>query len=413
MKVYLESLGCIRRYSEIVKLQKYLALNDIKIVNRPKNADCIILSTCAFKEDEENYSLTRLRHLKKFGRKLLVLGCLPDISPSKFSEFDGTPFIPPRELNKIDAFFAENMVKFTDIDETNIIPKNFTASSITTAFQKFRNNFDMSSAFRSRILRYVEKKAKILFRIDAKKFYLNISKGCMGNCSYCAIRRAIGKLASRPTDKITKQLNDGLERGYKDFIILGDDVGAYGIDVKQNFPELMSRLINELIEMTKNSPENKRLADVKFHIQEIHPHWLVRYKQEMLDLIKSKRIKSILCPIESGNDRILDLMNRRYNADEIAGFFQEARSIYPDIKLTTHLMVGFPSETDEEFKDSLRVITKIHFDEVTVFPYDPKEGTPASEITPQLDKQTILRRLHEAQDVFKNAGIKTYTSCPN
>jgi tRNA A37 methylthiotransferase MiaB len=133
----------------------------------------------------------------------------------------------------------------------------------------------------------------------------------------------------------------------------------------------------------------------------------------MLDLVKSKKIKSILCPIESGNDRILGLMNRRYNVDEIAAFFREARSVYPDIQLTTHVMVGFPTETEEEFEDSLHVVEQIHFDEVTVFPYDPKEATPASEMTPQIDKQTILRRLHKAQDVFKRAGIKTFTSCPN
>jgi len=77
------------------------------------------------------------------------------------------------------------------------------------------------------------------------------------------------------------------------------------MDTKHKFPELMSRLINELNTVVDNSPENKRLADVKFHIQEIHPHWLVKYAKEMLDLVKSKKIKSILCPIESGNDRIL------------------------------------------------------------------------------------------------------------
>jgi len=76
-------------------------------------------------------------------------------------------------------------------------------------------------------------------------------------------------------------------------------------------------------------------------------------------------------------------------------------------------MVGFPTETEEEFEDSLHVVKQIHFDEVTVFPYDPKEATPASEMTPQIDKQTILRRMHKAQDVFKRAGIKTFTSCPN
>jgi tRNA A37 methylthiotransferase MiaB len=194
---------------------------------------------------------------------------------------------------------------------------------------------------------------------------------------------------------------------------LGDDVGAYGIDTGQNFAQLMARLISELDTINKNMPEkNKRLADVKFHIQEIHPHWLIKFRQELLELMKSKRIKSILCPIESGNDRILGLMNRRYNVDEISAFFKEARSIYPDILYSTHLMVGFPSETEEEFEDSLNAIVKIHFAHVTVFPYDQKEGTPASEITPQIDKLTINKRLDKTRKFLKHAGIKTYLSCP-
>jgi len=413
MKIYLESNGCIRRNSEMIKLKEYFKLNGAIIINNPKNADYIILSTCAFKEEEENYSLSRLRNLKKYNGKLLVLGCLPDIAPTKFKEFTGTKNIAPRNLDQIDTFFSGNTIKYSDIKDANTIPKKIAVSSLSTALQKFRDDFDLSSAFRSRITRYLDKKIRLLLRLDAHNFYLSTGRGCLGNCAYCAIRRSIGTLVSQPIDGIIKQFHRGLEKGFKDFIMLGDDVGAYGIDQNQKFPELMSRLINELREMTDKTPENKRLADIKLHVQEIHPHWLIKYTQEMLDLVKSKKIKSILCPIESGNDRILGLMNRRYNVDEIAAFFREARSIYPDIKFSTHLMVGFPSETDNEFEDSLQAVLKMRFDEVTVFPYDKKEGTPASEITPQIDKQTIIKRLHKAQDVLKNAGIKTYTSCPN
>jgi threonylcarbamoyladenosine tRNA methylthiotransferase CDKAL1 len=331
----------------MIKLKEYFKLNGAIIINNPKNADYVILSTCAFKEEEENYSLSRLRNLKKYNGKLLVLGCLPDIAPTKFKEFAGTKNIAPRNLDQIDTFFSGNTIKYSDINDTNTIPKKIAVSSLSTALQKFRDDFDLSSAFRSRITRYLDKKIRLLLRLDAHNFYLSTGRGCLGNCAYCAIRRSIGTLISQPIDGIIKQFHCGLEKGFKDFIMLGDDVGAYGIDQNQKFPELMSRLINELREMTDKTPENKRLANIKLHIQEIHPHWLIKYTQEMLDLVKSKKIKSILCPIESGNDRILGLMNRRYNVDEIAAFFREARSIYPDIQLTTHIMVGFPTETEK------------------------------------------------------------------
>jgi len=200
MKVYLESNCCIRRNSEIVKLEKYFMLNDYKKINNPKDADYIILSTCAFKEQEESYSLSRLRYLKGFPGKLLVLGCLPDIAPTKFSEFRGVSSIAPKEIEKIDSFFPKAIVKYSEIEDMNIIPDEITVSSLPTAVQKLKNDFELSSTFGLRIIRYLEKKIRIILRLNISKFYLNISRGCLGNCSYCAIKRAIGTLVSQPID---------------------------------------------------------------------------------------------------------------------------------------------------------------------------------------------------------------------
>lgn len=413
MKIYLESNGCIRRNSELTKLQKYFLMNDYKIINNPKEADYIILSTCAFKEQEEQYSLSRVSYLRGFPAKLLVLGCLPDIAPTRFSEFSEINALAPKDIEKIDKFFPDVSVKFTDIEEMNIVPDEITVSSVPTAINKLKSDFELSSTFGLRVIRYLEKKMRILFKLNPPKFYLFISRGCLGDCTYCAIKRAIGLLQSRPVDTIVKQFKEGLDSEHADFIILGDDVGAYGIDNGQTFPSLLLRLIDELKTISLNGQYKKiNLNRVGFHVQEIHPKWLIMYKQTLLDLIASGRIKSILCPIESGNDRILDLMRRRYNVDEILEFFQKARLIHPKIELSTHVMVGFPTETEEEFEDSLNLVAKIHFDHVTVFPYDQKEGTVASKITPVIEEHVTKRRLKKAQEFFRYKKIKTFLSCP-
>jgi tRNA A37 methylthiotransferase MiaB len=176
MKVYLESNGCIRRNSEIVKLKTYFNANHVKILNRPKKADYIILSTCALKEEDEDHSISRIRFLNKFGGKLLVLGCLPDIAPSRFSEFTGTSSIPPREIEKIDTYFTGNKIKFSEIENTNTIPKKISVSSFTTALQKLKQDFEFSTAFRLRILRYLDKTIQVLLRKNAHNFYLSISR---------------------------------------------------------------------------------------------------------------------------------------------------------------------------------------------------------------------------------------------
>jgi MiaB/RimO family radical SAM methylthiotransferase len=413
MKVYVECNGCIRRHSEVVKLKTYFNLNDVQIVDKPNNADYIILSTCALKEEDEDYSVSRIKFLKKFHGKLLVMGCFPDIAPTKFNEFPGIMAITPREIDKIDAVFTENAVKYASVEDSNIIPKQMTVSNTSTALKKLRDNFELSSTFKSRISKYLKKKFQILMKVGTENYYITISRGCLGNCSYCAIRKAIGKLVSRPVDNIISQFRAGLEKGYKDFVILGDDVGAYGVDNGETFSKLVSRIISELETLQGTLPENnERFAGVKLQIQEIHPHWFIKYKQEILELVKTKRIKSILCPIESGNDRILGLMNRRYSVDDISTAFKEARAIYPEIKFATHVMIGFPTETDEEFQDSLRAVDKIHFDEVTLFAYNKKEGTPAATMTPKIDARTMKRRVNEARRYFEGKGIKTHFICP-
>jgi len=414
MKIYLESNGCTRRKSEISTFYNYFILNGYEVVAKPDEADHILISTCAFKKAEEDYSVSRIRTLMEYKADLLVYGCLPDIAPNKYREFSDVSHVAPKNIEEIDSHFENIDVKFSEVKDSNVISDHINYSSMPTAIKKFKNEFEFSSQFISRAMSYAEKRLRKIFSPDKKYFYLFICRGCLGNCSYCAIKRSIGTIKSKPIEKIMNEFREGVDSGYHDFIILGDDVGGYGRDTDTTVSELLSRLINEMQELSSNNGSRlKGAEDMGFHIEEIHPRWVLLQEEMFLDLIASKKIKSILCPIQSGSNRLLKSMNRYHTAEGISDFFRKARALYPDMKLSTHLLVGYPSETDEEFGKSLSFLGQVRFDDVTIFPYDEKENTQSAGVNPKVPEDVIQRRVQEAYKFLREQKIKAFLSCPS
>jgi tRNA A37 methylthiotransferase MiaB len=311
MRIYIESNGCTRRNSELSRLSKYFILNGYEIINNPKKADYILLNTCAFKKKEEDYSISRVKVFKDYPAKLIVYGCLPDIAPSKFKEFSHIAHIAPKNIDKIDSHFEDITIKFSEIKDSSVITDNINLIPLPTAIQKFRSEFEFSNDFCLRMAKHAGKRIKTVCGLNNKYFNLFICRGCLGNCSYCAIKNAIGAIKSRPVEVIINEFKEGIKAGYRDFIILGDDVGAYGRDNNSTFPKILSHLVEESDKLSiKSSSKFKEDGEISFYIEEIAPKWLMLYKETLLDLLKSEQIKSILCPIQSGSDRLLRLMNR-------------------------------------------------------------------------------------------------------
>jgi MiaB/RimO family radical SAM methylthiotransferase len=413
MRVYIESNGCNRRNSELNRICKYFNLNGYEMVNSPQKADYIFLNTCAFKKREEDYSISRIRVLKDYPAKLIVYGCLPDIAPSKFEEFSDIAHLAPRNIDKIDSYFKNITFKFSEIKDSSVVTDYINLNPLTTAIQKFKREFEFSNDFCLRIARHAEKRIKTTFGLYKKYLNLFICRGCLGNCSYCAIRRAIGSLESQPVELVVRQFKEGFNAGYRDFVILGDDVGAYGQDINNTFPELFSRLIDESNKFSvQSSPKLKKNGEIGFYIEELSPKWLILFNERLLDLFRAKQIRSILCPIQSGSDRILKLMNRHHNSKGIADHLLKLRTVNPEIQLSTHIIIGFPSETEEDFDKTLDLLNKIHFDIVVIFPYHEKENTPAIRVNPKIPDDVIRERVKKAQKYFKKQKIKVYLSCP-
>lgn len=403
MNIYIESHGCSRRKLDVSKFHKYFLLNGYTIVQEPSKADILLITTCAFKYDEEEESINAIDKLSVYDKKIIVYGCLPTIAPSKYSSKFSYVNIAPKDINDIDNYFEGITYKFKQIDDANVIENDVNYSPLPVAIKKFTSEFELSLPFIVKSGRYLKNK----YLNKQPNFHLVTSRGCLGECSYCGVRFAVGKLQSKPLDTVLKEFFKGIECGYKNFAILGDDVGGYGQDCGSNICELISSIQGEIDKCQGTSPRNK----LNLHLEEINPRWIIKYGNELTDLLSSNSIKSILCPIQSGSNRILEQMNRNDDIDKLMGIFNVIHKNNINLEINTQIIVGFPTETEDEFEQSLAQLSKVAFDCVTLFPYDDKENTKSYEIHPKVPESIKQARIKKAQIYLRQKGIKSALCC--
>jgi tRNA-2-methylthio-N6-dimethylallyladenosine synthase len=393
--VYLEGVGCNRRALEKVKLRNYLELNGYRFTFRPSRANYLILFTCAFKREEEDFSLKRLQALKRYPGQLIVFGCLPDISPFRVGDFASIRKVAPKDLDRIDSIFEGIQVRYADIED----PKEIRGRSFADLPQKIREASSRIRTFADGFHRLAR------FQSPARRYcYLFACTGCMGSCTYCAIRRAVGSTKSKPVPSVVAEFREGVRAGYRHFVLLGDDLGSYGIDLSTSLPALMAALQRESGELGNVS--------VDFHLKEVHPKYLLRYEEDLPGLFGPGNVKSLLCPIQTGSPRILGLMSREHTVDDVKRIVGKVNRVNNGVELSTQIIVGFPTETELEFEATLQLVASLRFRWLAVFPFDPKPGTPAAAMTGQIPPDVIQRRTKKASGFFRRHGIKALSTCP-
>lgn len=408
-KVYIEEAGCNRRKLDLERIRSYLESNDYEVVARPEDADKILVATCAFKKVEEDESIQRLRHYRKYGSEMVVYGCLPDIAEERYREFADIPKIAPREIEKIEVLFPGKMKSYSEVADTNLIGKKNipTFKSIARVIQT-QPKIDLE--FWHRMFATGRKKVTDIISPPVTPYYLFACRGCLGKCGYCAIRKSVGSVLSKPIPAVVTEFQHGLSRGYRDFTILGDDPGCYGIDIGSSLPELLQALF--AAGAAAKEPNAVKGRDVVFRLNEIHPKFLIPYTDNFLAMERFSSVRSILCPIQSGSGRILDLMQREHTPEEFEAVVKKIQTHQPQTEFNTQIIVGFPSETEEDFQKTLDCVARNQFSSVVVFPYDDKDGTDASTLAGKISEEVIQKRMRKAFQYFAKAGVTAYYKCP-
>jgi len=398
-KIFIYAGGCELRKLDADKITKYLSTNNYEIVDDPKNADAIIFIACAFIDKITEYSLNKVKEFKKYDAELIVAGCLPEIERKRLSELFAGKTISTRDLDNLDQLFPEAEVSFSSIDDGNFLCENLWGADTNPMIIKTLRTIKWLQPkyfrFISYIFKNLNKEQSLLSSYLSKDpiYHVRISWGCFGNCSYCAIKKAIGPYKSKRLDRSIDEFRRGLKEGHKNFILLADDAGAYGLDIKINFPELLDKITNIQ-------------GDYRISIQNFNPNWLVRYVDDLEEILKRQKIKHIEVPIQSGSSRILKLMNRYPNTEKIKDALIKVKKYFPDLRLTTHYLVGFPSETEGELKQTLSYIRECNFDGGLLIPFSCKSDTKAEEIQPKISQFEISKRFRLARKILNKEGYR-------
>jgi tRNA A37 methylthiotransferase MiaB len=377
-RVFILTNGCIENRIDCTQLQNYFAKNGWQIAEDYKDADLILFDTCALTQDTANISLRIIKEIKqnmRKGSKLIVCGCLPKIDPELLRTVYETPKFRCEELTSNEKnMIYEYAEKINNVKTHNLLP----ILPVTKRNEKdflMRNQGTLAARLLksavARIDGHISSRSNIYREGDESNFFIKVSTGCLCSCAYCAIPKSRGVINSKPIEKVVNEFEEGLKKNFKKFSLIGTDVGAYGKDIGHNLVDLLKELV-------------RHEGEYKIGLRNVNPQHLKTMLDEFTSILQSKKIWYMGFAAESGSNRILKLMNRKYTIEEFKECIRKIRLSFPEIIIRTQLMVGFPTETEEDFSKTMSLLDDAIFDYAEVYKYSERSGTRAANIEPKV-----------------------------
>ena len=332
-----------------------------EVVGFDEEADVYVVNTCTVTKTADAKSRKILRKAKQRNPNALVVstGCYSEVYPEEVESV--------KEVNLITGNVEKfNMAELVERRLKGKLPRVFV------------KGVWRESKFYPLTIRHYEGRTRA---------FLKVQQGCELFCSYCIIPRARGRMVSEDPQKVLEQVKELVDAGYKEIVLTGTHLGAYGVDLEGNWN--LARLVKEIVKV----PGLYRLR-----LSSIEP---IEFSEELIEVVtgSEKVAPHLHIPLQSGSDRVLTLMRRRYTAKDYRRVVEKILSLNPEICIGTDVMVGFPGEREEEFEETKRLIEELPFGYLHVFPYSKREGTVAAkmkdDVPPEVKKEraTILREI--------------------
>lgn len=406
-KVYIDSNGCAVLRHETERIARYFTLNGWILEKSPEVADIVILTCCGVTHNEEDEAIGMLRKLEEIrtpDSRIIVSGCMPAFAKERV--LDVSPqatILKYAELVQLDGIISAD-VPFETV-YYNVHPQ-----------LESENNSEYDTDMNLQLMRKIDRLCgsrmceqawnvstlrKYMWD-DNKTFQIKVSYGCPGKCSYCATKIGIGDFRSVDKDFIMMQFSEGLKMGYDHFILMGDEIGAYGRDIGTTLPDLLQQMYDK--------SDGKATVSIRY----IHPDILVTLYDRMKKFFALGFVNYFCCAIQSASPTVLMRMNRNPNIEPFIRCMEDINKNNYPVSKHTQIIVGFPGEISDDVLLTMDALRRCEFEHININLYSPRQHTAAwnmKETVTQEEKIFRAELIRHSMKLYKKAllydAIKT------
>lgn len=366
------TLGCKVNQYETASIQEKLTLKNWQSTETPADADLIIVNTCIVTQRASYQSRQAIRKAirENPSAKIAVVGCYPQVFPEELSKIDGIDILAGNN----------NKLRIPDIIEN--------PDSLSEKFQDETDRREYQPFAPAPFKRFM----------DRTRAFLKIQDGCDSYCSYCIVPYARGPVKSMAPDAVITSIYDFKEEGYKEIVLTGIHLGKYGRDLTGK---------SELVQLLKKIAGQK--PEYRIRLSSLEPGEI---SDELIEMVTCENwlCRHLHIPLQSGDIDILKRMNRHYTPSEFKKLVLRIHKKIPEAAIGIDIIAGFPGEDDHAFNNSYSLLEELPVSYLHVFPYSPREGTPAAGYPDQVDTKTIKERAARLRELGRNKKTRFYKS---
>lgn len=355
-RIAFTTLGCKVNVYDSEAMAELFAEKGYEIVNFDDVADIYIINTCTVTNFGDKKSRQMIRRARRQNKNSIIVatGCYAQVAPQTVAEIEGINIV----------IGTKDRGKVVEIVE-NYRAEKGVLNAVTDI--KGEKEFE---------------RLKVSNLKDRTRAYIKIQEGCNRYCTYCIIPYARGPVRSRKPEDVIDEVKTLAKNGFKEIVLTGIHVASYGLDLE-------NITLADIIEQVHSVEGIERIRFSSMEPKAVDDEFVARMAK------LPKVCEHYHLSLQSGSDATLKKMNRRYTSEEYAVACERLRKAFPDVAITTDIIVGFPMETDENFNESYDFAEKVRLSKIHVFPYSPKTGTPAAKIRPQIAPDVKNERSHK------------------